>query len=97
MPTLRRVPGCDAFYQPYSALEAESAVSMIVEAAIDALVLGSQRSQFLTWVAATRTIAESGGVVLEKWKARNGDPRDGRFKIDREWNIVATCPLCNRL
>jgi molybdopterin/thiamine biosynthesis adenylyltransferase len=92
--TLRRAPGCDEFYQPYSALEAEAAIAMIVEVAIDALASGSQRSRLTTWIGAKELIESDGGVIREEWVALRGDPGGGRIKISKDWNIEPTCPLC---
>jgi hypothetical protein len=94
-PTLRRVPGCDAFFQPYSALEAESAVIMIVEAALNAIISGSSRSRLLTWIASSKMMAETGASVRQAWKDSFGDSGDGRIRVEREWKRAAECPLCS--
>jgi hypothetical protein len=91
--TQRRVPGCDEFYQPNSALEAESA--MIIEVAIDALSSGSHRSRLSTWVGARKLIEDDGGVIREELIALHGDPGDGRleYRTTGKSNRVARCVL----
>jgi hypothetical protein len=93
-PTMRRVPGCDAFYQPYSALEAEAAILMIVEAALDVLTTPGSRSRLLTWIGSAKMMKETGATIREDWKEKHGDPGDGRLRLDREWNKSPECPLC---
>lgn len=92
--TIRRVPGCDAFYQPYSALEADAAIAMIVETAIDALTANTTRSRLATWIGARDLIEREGCSISEEWMTRYGDPGDGRAKVDRNWSINPACPLC---
>lgn len=92
--TIRRVAGCDEFYQPYTALEADATVAMITESVIDALISRTERSRLTTWVASKQTIVEDGGFIRDAWKRAYGELGDGRKRFSRDWNIVAGCPLC---
>jgi molybdopterin/thiamine biosynthesis adenylyltransferase len=92
--TIRRVPGCDAFYQPYSALEADAAITLIAEAAIDVLTAKTTRSRLVTWIGARDLIQREGCSISDDWIVRNGDPGDGRTKVSRDWGINMGCPLC---
>lgn len=93
-PTIRRVAGCDAFFQPYSAAEAEEASTIIAETAIDALNRGSNRSHLGTWIAAKRIFDEHGGTIRQQWLAEHGDVGDGRKSISRDWPVNPACPFC---
>ncbi len=91
---VRRAPGCDDFYHPYTALEADSGIAMIVEAALDNLTSGSNRSKLTTLVGDTALIKSEGGSVREEWVALNEDPGAGRRRWNKDWTIEPSCPLC---
>jgi hypothetical protein len=90
----RRVPGCDEFYHPYSALEADFGVALIVEAALDAITTGGGRSMLSTWVGDTSSIKSEGGAVRDEWIALRDDPGEGRRRYVKDWPIEPSCPLC---
>jgi hypothetical protein len=91
---VRRVPGCDDFYHPYTALEADSGIAMIVETALDNLTSGSNRSKLTTWVGDTTLIKSEGGSVRDQWIALHGEFETGRRRYVKEWPIEPSCPLC---
>lgn len=91
----KRVPGCDAFYQPYSALDAEQGVLIATELALECLEQAPQASRLITWVGARRVLDENEGQVREAWLNKHGDPSEGRLRVEQEWSTSMMCGYCS--
>jgi sulfur-carrier protein adenylyltransferase/sulfurtransferase len=90
----QRVAGCDEFFQPYSAAEADTATSLIVQAAVDALQPFSNHSKLVTWVGAKQILEDFKGYIRPEWHKEHGDEAEGRSRLVRDWPINPACALC---
>lgn len=93
-PTMKRVPGCDGFFEPYSASDADAAASVAVERIIQILSGEHSRSTLTTWIGGKRLLMEYEGEIRPEWSQRHGDSGDGRRLIELPWPINPACPFC---
>jgi hypothetical protein len=89
----RRVPGCDAFYQPYSALDAEQGAAIVTEAALDALRERPLHSRLVTWIGARKVLAEHGGELRAEWQENHPNAIE-RTRFEQSWGRSAICGYC---
>jgi len=92
--TLRRVPACGGFYQPYGAAETGPIKSMIASLAIASLLGTVDRSQLRSWIGDLDEIKRLGGTIAEELRDRI-DPKLIGQMHSREWEPNPRCPQCN--
>ena len=70
MPPLLQEPSCGAFYQPYSAIGALCAVSVVAELVVDALTGRAATSTWRTWVSTPHSFQENRLSITPVWHTR---------------------------
>lgn len=91
--TLRSVPACGGFYQPYGAAETGPIKSMIASLAIAHLLGTAPRSELRSWVGDTREIAHMGGRIMPEWQSVITSTPIGQMHA-RPWEPHPDCPQC---
>ncbi len=92
--TLKAVPACGGFFQPYGAIEVSHVHSLIADLALDVLLGNITVSTHRIWIGARKIIESSGGRWNPEWVKRHGDPGEGQ--IFKEISILPDreCPEC---
>jgi molybdopterin/thiamine biosynthesis adenylyltransferase len=70
MPPLPQEPSCGAFYQPYSAISALCAVSVVAELVVDALTGRATASTLRTWVGTPPSFQDNRLSITPVWHSR---------------------------
>lgn len=91
--TLVQEPACGAFFQPYGAIQLESAARLTAELALDALLGDTSAPVHRVWAASDRSLQRAGGVWSTAWLAVAGDKGGGR-EVERRWVQRADCAVC---
>lgn len=92
--TLRPVPACGGFYQPYGAAETGPIKSMMASLAIASLLGNVNRSELRSWIGDLQEITRLGGMIVEDWKVKIDPTLIGQMH-SREWEPNSRCPQCN--
>ncbi len=93
--TLKAVPACGGFFQPYGAVEVSHVHSLIADLALDILLGNITVSAHRVWIGAKKMIERAGGRWNPAWGESHGDPGEGGLSKEIPVSPDAECPECS--
>ena len=95
--TLKREAACGTFFQPFGPIELSFINALIADTALTEMLGASKNAICSSWLASRKKVEALGGKWSDNWVNKFGDPGEGGFQIQKDWEQNAKCHVCGKV